>query len=290
MPALQQIGIQLFSLPRKLEEDFDEGMSMLSHMGYKELELYGPFPFSVEKAKKSWEAVTPQLGFQGSGFFGLEAKAIKAKLDSYGLKIIAAHLDLDTLHHNMPQVGEISNMVGIEYVGISLIPAEMRTSLDDYKRTADVFNNIGEKAKQEGLKFIYHNHGYGLQEIDGNIPLNMILDQTDPTLVFFEMDIFWTTAGGADPIHYLTSYPGRYSALHLKDMKPIIRFSGDGGTPDQWMALFPYMNSVGNGDLDILGIITAAREAGVKHFFVEQDIVAQPEIALKESIDYLKAI
>ena len=160
-------------------------------------------------------------------------------------------------------------------------------TLDGYRSVAEEFNKIGEQAKKIGLKFSYHNHGYGLQEMDGDIPLNLILNQTDAGLVFFEMDIYWTTAGGADPIAYLEAYPNRYHLMHIKDMKEKVRFSGDGGNPNQWIELFPYMTTAGDGIFDLQSIITAGKKAGVKHFFVEQDMVQQPEIALKKSIDYL---
>jgi sugar phosphate isomerase/epimerase len=105
--------------------------------------------------------------------------------------------------------------------------------------------------------------------------------------VFFEMDIYWTTAGGADPVKYLQEYGSRYKMIHMKDMKQLERFSGDGGDPGQWMQLFPYMTSVGDGVLDIKAIVSQAHASGVEHFFVEQDMVANPEVALRRSADFL---
>ena len=87
---------------------------------------------------------------------------------------------METLQTRMEQIGEASDILGFEYVGIPLIPKEKRETLDDYKSVAEEFNKIGEQAKKVGLKFSYHNHGYGLKEMDGQIPLNIILDQTEP--------------------------------------------------------------------------------------------------------------
>ncbi len=193
-----------------------------------------------------------------------------------------------TLQTNMEEIAEASDLLGFDYAGIPAIPQEKRMTLDGYKSVAEEFNKIGERAKKMGLKFSYHNHGYGLQEMDGEIPLNLILDQTDAGLVFFEMDIYWTMAGGADPIAYLEAYPNRYHLMHIKDMKEKVRFSGDGGDPNQWIELFPYMTTAGDGIFDLQSIVAAGKKAGVKHFFVEQDMVHQPEIALKKSINYLK--
>lgn len=287
---LSTIGVQLFSLPKLLENDFRGSIKLLAKMGYKEIEMFGPFPFSVDSVKEEWRALEPQLGFSGSGYFGHSPKEVKAILNEFGIKATATHTDMETMQTRMPLLGEAADQLGFEYVGLPAIPEEKRKTLDDYKRVAEGFNKIGEQAKEVGLKFSYHNHGYGLQEMDGQIPLNILLEETDPSLVFFEMDIYWTIAGGADPVHYFESYPGRYQLMHIKDMKEKTRFSGDGGSPSQWVELFPYMSTLGTGLLDIPAIISAAEKSGVKHFYVEQDLVQNPEVALQESFDYLKAI
>ncbi|MES1219515.1 MAG: TIM barrel protein [Bacteroidota bacterium] len=162
-----------------------------------------------------------------------------------------------------------------------------RKTLDDYKKLADAFNTIGAGAQKAGVKFAYHNHGYGLSEMDEQIPLNVILDNSDPKLVFLEMDLFWTTAGGADPVAYLEKYKNRYRLMHVKDMMKKVRFSGDGSDAQQWIELFPYMTTAGNGVLDLKTILPKAKENGVQHFIVEQDMVADPEVNLKKSVDYL---
>ena len=155
---------------------------------------------------------------------------------------------------------------------------------------ADTYNKIGETAKKEGVSFAYHNHGYGLKEMNGQIPLKLILDGTDASLVFLEMDLYWTTAGGADPVKLLETYKGRYHLMHVKDMMKKVQFSGDGGDAKQWIELFPYMTTAGSGVLDLKTIIAKAKETGVKHFIVEQDMVANPETALKKSCDYLSSL
>ncbi len=288
--GLKNIGVQLFSLPKLLENDFEGGIKLLSNLGYKEVELYGPYPFSVESVKRHWDAVTPDLGLSGSGYFGRTPQEVRSILDENGIRATATHLDMETLQTRMEQVGEAANILGFEYVGIPSIPKEKRETLDGYKSVAEEFNKIGEQAKKVGLKFSYHNHGYGLKEVDGKIPLNIVLERTDPNLVFFELDIYWTMAGGADPKGYLENYAGRYHLMHVKDMKQKVQFSGDGGNPSQWIELFPYMTTAGDGIIDLKSIINVGKKAGVKHFFVEQDMVNQPEIALKRSIDYLKTI
>ncbi|MEM7371182.1 MAG: sugar phosphate isomerase/epimerase [Bacteroidota bacterium] len=289
-PLIQNLGIQLFSLPKLLESDVRSSIQMLGEMGYTELELYGPYPFSAETNKNNWAALTPMLGFSGSGYFGHPVSEFQSILEDYNMKIPSIHTDLDTLQDHMGKLGEAGDMLGFTYVGLPAIPDDKRVTLDDYKRIADDFNKIGEEAQKNELKFAYHNHGYGLQELDGEIPLNVILDRTQADLVFFEMDIYWTSAGRANPIDYLNAYPGRYHLMHLKDMKEKVHFSGDGGDASQWIALFPFMASAGDGVLDLSGIIAAARQSGVKHFLVEQDMVDQPEIALNRSAQFLTSL
>lgn len=289
-PVVDKIGIQFFSLPKMLEKDLKSTLAMLANMGYKEVELYGPYTFSTESAKSSWANVTPALGFSGSGFFGHTAKEMKSMLAANGLSAPSMHTDLDTLRHNMPQLAEAANTIGAQYVVLPAIPGLERKTLDDYSRLAEDFNKIGADAKKHGIKYAYHNHGYGIKEVNGVMPLQKILDGTDPSLVYFEMDLYWTTAGGADPVALLEKYKGRYHLMHVKDMAKKVTFSGDGGDSNQWIELFPYMTTAGNGVLDLKTILAKAKASGMKHFIVEQDMVANPEVALKKSCDYLLGV
>lgn len=287
IPAL---GIQLFSLPLLLEKNLEAALGLLREMGYAEIELYGPYPFSDAKNRERWASLAPRLGFGGSGYWGRDEASFKELATHYGLRIPSLHTDLDTLESHMPALGAAARAMGASYVTLPAIPDDQRITLDDYQRMADRFNAIGRAAQAEGVRFAYHNHGYGLQAQGGAVPFELLVDNTDPSLVFLEMDIFWTMAGRAEPVAYLNKYKGRYKMMHLKDMKEPKHFEGDGGDAGQWMALFPNMASAGSGVLDLDGIVSTALETGVEHFFVEQDMVANPETALKESLDYLKSL
>jgi sugar phosphate isomerase/epimerase len=288
LKRVKKLGIQLFSLPKALDKDFVGSIKMLAGMGYKELELFGPFPFSDEVAIKNWANTGKMLGFSGSGYFGRTMQEVKQILDDNGLKTPSTHTDMATLMDKMGKLGEAAAVLGHQYVVLPAIPDEYRKTLDDYKRTAEKFNKIGEAAKKVGLKFGYHNHGYGLKPVDGKMPIETLLDNTDPNLVFLELDVFWTTAGGVDPIAMLEKYPKRYRMLHLKDMKEKKTFSGDGGNAGQWIPMFPLMTTAGDGVLNVAGIVQKAQDLGIKHYFVEQDMVANPEVALKRSADFLR--
>jgi sugar phosphate isomerase/epimerase len=270
-----------------LEANFAEAIGFLAKLGYHELEVFGPYTFSDPAQIARRKALAPALGFSGSGFFGHSVEQARAIFKQHGMSVPSMHSDMDTLRDRMGLQAEAAHKLGATYVTLPAVPAEMRETLDDYKRTADVLNKIGADATRHGVKLAYHNHGYGIKPIDGQVPLELLLNSTDPAHVFLELDIFWTIAGGGDPVDYLTRYKGRYKMLHLKDMKEIRRFEGDGGGPDQWIKLFPYMTSLGNGAMDLPAILATARATGVEHYFVEQDTVANPHVALRESADYL---
>jgi len=283
-------GLQVWSLAKYLDKDVEGTLKMIADHGYKELELYGPYPFSSEQDKAGWNQIVPLVGFSKSGYFGQSAREFRIVLDRYGLKTPAMHVGLDTLRKNMGELAEAAHILGQSYAGIASIPADERKTLDDYKRIADDFNKIGENAKANGIRFYYHNHGYGLQPREGVVPFNIILDRTDPTLVFLEMDVYWTTAGGADPIKYLDANPGRFKLMHVKDMKKQVRFSGDGGDPSQWIELFPFITDAGTGVLGLKKIVDHAQRAGVEHFIIENDAVTDPVDSLRKGSNFLKSV
>jgi sugar phosphate isomerase/epimerase len=287
---LNKVGIQLFSIAQLLEKDFKGTIAMLAHMGYKEIELFGPYPYSSEAAKSRWQSITPMLSFSGSGYFGLKENEVKAIFKDHNMKIPAIHTDLLTLENHMDRLSRAAETLDFEYIILPAIPEERRQTLDDYKRIAQTFNAIGKAAKEAGLKFAYHNHGYGLQEMEGEIPIQHILENTDPKFVYFEMDVVWTLAGKADPIYYLNTYADRYKLLHVKDMKTIKTFAGDGGSPREWVEIFPQITTLGTGKVPLESIISTASKNGVKHFFIEYEGAPDPEITFKESLDYLTSL
>jgi len=287
---LDRIGVQLFSLPKMLERDYAGAFAMLATLGYKEVEFFGPYSFSPEAVQQKWIAGAGDLGFSGSGWFGHTAKETRALLDRHGLSAPSMHVDLDTLLQRPTQVGEAAQAMGHSYAGIASIPDARRKTLDDYRRMADVLNDIGRRGQPYGFKALYHNHGYGLSPMEGQIPLHVLVERLDPSLVSLEMDLFWTMAGGADPVALLDAYPRHYRLMHVKDATKRVRFSGNGGDRSQWIPLFPYMTTAGNGVLELPRILSRARSNGVAHFYVEQDLAPEPEKALGASIGYLRTL
>lgn len=285
---LKKIGVQLFSIPKITEKDFAGTMQKLAAIGFKEIEFYGPYSFSATEDQKRWDAVTPSVGFSGSGFFGLTTAQVKKILDDNGLSAPSMHTGLGSLQGAMGPLAEAANTLGSRYV--VLPSAATQSSLDGYKAQAEDFNKIGGEARKHGVSFAYHNHGNGLKALDGKIPFDLLLENTDPKLVFFQMDIYWMTAGGVDVVSYLDKYQGRFRLMHVKDMSKEVRFSGDGGDPQQWMELFPYLADAGSGVLDLKTIIPHAQKSGVEHFIIERDLAPNGLDDLKNGLNYLKQL
>lgn len=283
-------GVALFTLPKSLSEDFEGTLKMISKIGYKELEFFGPYTYSTKEAQESWKQTAGMLGFSGSGYFGYAPKDLRALLDRNGLTAPSIHIDLPSLQNNMDAIAEAADVVGHKYVGIAMIPDDMRQSMDDYKKTVDIFNKIGEDAKKNGLTFFYHNHGYGHTPKEGIIPFQYILENTDPDLVKMQLDVFWFTAAGVDPKEILEKNPGRFPSLHIKDMSEKKTFAGDGESMQDWMGLFPYLADAGSGVLPLTEIIQTAKKSGAKHFFLEKDLTPEPKKALANSHDFLSKI
>jgi sugar phosphate isomerase/epimerase len=286
--TFKKIGVQFFSVPKLLEQDFDGTPGMLKRLGYSEVEFYGPYEFSGPRCDCLMGQSDPAARFfrQRILWSGREEDT-----RAVGQTWVDGAVNAYRPDHVADEDGTAQRCCACHWRDLRgfavYSPAKKRKTLDDYKHMVDALNSIGEQAERHGVEFGYHNHGYGLQEMQGQVPLQWLLKGTDPKRVFFEMDIYWTTAGGADPVKLLKEHADRYKMLHMKDMKEHKQFKGDGGDPGQWMELFPYMTTVGDGVIDIKAIVAQAQASGVEHLFVEQDMVANPEAALKRSADYL---
>lgn len=288
---LNKIGLGLFSTPKILENDLEGTCKKMAEIGIREFETYGPYSFTDNRTKASWAAVSEHLGFSASGFYGHSPEDFKSVLSHYDISVPSMHTDLYTLESNMTALGKAANTMGASYVVLPSIPEKERLDLDAYKRMAERFNEIGRQAIEEGVKFAYHNHGYGLiPEDNGVVPINIILDETDPKKVFFEMDLFWTVAGKSNPMELLKKHQGRYTMLHIKDMKTITYFKGKGSTSTEWMELFPLLVPAGSGEIPIDEILKVAYHSGVEHYFIEHDLAANPYENVESAYDYLSSL
>lgn len=244
---LKRIGVQLYTVRKALKADFDGTLRKVAAIGYKEVEF--------------------------AGYMGRTPAQVKASLKEAGLSAPAEHVDLEVLEKDWGATVEAAHTVGHEYLVVAWIDAARRGSIEDYKRIADIFNGLGRQANAAGLRFGYHNHAYEMAALEGQVPYDVLLQHTDPDLVCFEMDLYWTTDGGKDPLAYFAKYPGRFPLVHVKDRTA----SGQ-------------MVDVGQGTIDWSAIFARRKQAGMKHEFVEHDEPGDPFASIAASYGYLKAL
>ena len=252
---LDKIGIQLYTVRDVLKGDFEGTLARIGAIGYREVEFAGYFDHTPEQ--------------------------VKAALASAGLTAPATHVGPDNLGKSWDAVVNTAKAIGHEYVIVAWIPEEQRKTIDDWKRIAEQLNQAGTACRAVGLQFAYHNHDFEFVPIDGRVPYDLLLESTDPSLVKLEMDLFWATFAGADPLTYFSRSPGRYPLVHVKDMTPK-------PTPDA--ASERVMVDVGKGSIDWKRIFAKSSVAGIQHYFVEHDQPADPLASAKASYDFLRQL
>ena len=252
--TLSAFGIQLYSVKEDMAVDAQATMRSLASFGYKQFE-----------------------GFDGGKgiLWGMQPAEFKSLLSETGTTMVASHANVfENLEAQAAQAAE----VGMKYLICPWIGPQK--SLDDYKKKANEFNQIGEKLKSFGLRFAYHNHDYTFVNQEGSIPQDILMDDTDPELVDFEMDIYWVHVANAKPAEYLAKYPGRFRLCHLKD--------AESGTGD------PHQRGVllGAGEIPYADLIKQSKAIGMEYFIVEQERFPSgtPMEAAETNAKYLSAL
>lgn len=218
-----------------------------------------------------------ELGFDGvefAGYGGLTAKEVKALLDDLGLQAAASHVPLEELENNLTQVIEDQKILGSKYVVCPyLIPD--RRSEEDYKALITILDEAGERCRREGITLCYHNHDFELERLsDGRMALQAIFDDTDRKNVKAELDVYWLTKAGEQPVQWINRYKDRTPLVHLKDM-----------TTDEEQ----FFAELGTGGVDIEAVLKLGEAAGVEWWVVEQDKSRRtPFESIEISINYLK--
>ena len=255
-PYGKPIGLQLYTVRDELQKDVPGTIKKVAAVGYKEVEIYD--------------------------LYGMSPVQFTKLLKDNGLTAVSGHYLLDVEKTQWEKkVGEAKEL-GLKYMVHAILDPDQRKSLDDYKRHVDLFNKIAEQGQKAGVQFCYHNHNFEFQKFDGVTVYDYLFKHLDPHLVQFEMDCFWVTHAGQDPVALFKRHPGRFPLLHIKDLKagnpPTTEF-------DAKMGLFA---EVGKGTIDWKRIFTAAPQGGMKHFFVEQDYCEVPPLeSIKISYEYL---
>lgn len=209
-----------------------------------------------------------------SGRHGNSAADIRRMLDETRLKAVLEHVGYDIVRGTgLPQALEDIHTLGGKWIVVPSLPGSLHSPAG-YREVAREFNKAGLAARESGLKLLYHNHGTDHQVVDGVSLYDILLAETDPELVGFELDLYWAANGGASaPGELFVRHPRRFPALHVKDMAP------DGDFAD-----------VGSGVLDFPAMFDTARQGGVKQWLVEHDSPADPFASALASYTYLSRL
>jgi sugar phosphate isomerase/epimerase len=230
--AVERVGIQLYTLRAELARDLEGTIRRVAALGYAEVEL--------------------------AGLYERSPADLRALLDGAGLVAPSGHFPLPSLGPaELPRTIEACVALGHRWLVCPFLPANERT-LDHYRRHAEHFDRVGEACRAAGLRFAYHNHDFELRAEGGEVPLELLLRSTSPQLVDFELDLYWVTKGGGDPLDTIARHPGRFALWHVKDMD---------ATEQRSFA------EVGTGVIDFPAIFARSEQAGAKHYYVEQDVV-----------------
>lgn len=238
-PVKSGIGIQLYTIRDNMAKDVPGSLKQVADIGYQYLEL---------------------AGYADGKFYGYSPEEFKKIVDDLGMEVISSHTGVEVKGvdtSNVDFMAEAHAKLGVKYCVQPWLVEERRVSADSYKQFVAELNTIGDVMKKYGLQFGYHNHDFEFQEVDGLIPFtDIFMPESDPDLLTFEIDLFWVTRAGFNPVKLLQDFPGRYQLFHMKDME---------NSEDRFFA------PVGEGVIDFKEILKYKDIAGMKYMFVEQD-------------------
>ena len=238
------IGVQLYSVRGAMQKDFAGSLAKVAAIGYREVELAGLFGHSPEDVRKI--------------------------LDQNGLTAISSHVEYKTLSTDLSKQLNIAKTLGQSFIVCPFLDEQYRNE-QGLKQVTATFNHIGDESKKAGLQFAYHSHNFEFKTtVGGKFFYDALLEQTNPDLVKMEMDLYWITDAGKDPLPYFDRYPGRFPLVHVKDRTR----SGQ-------------MTEVGSGAIDWKRIFNESEKAGIQHYIVEHDEPKSPFESIKKSYTYL---
>ncbi|MFE7323418.1 sugar phosphate isomerase/epimerase family protein [Streptomyces sp. NPDC057565] len=242
------IGMHLYTMRTPLATDFRGTLERLAEIGYATVGV--------------------------SGRHGKSAADIRRMLDETRLKAVLEHVAYDIVKGaGLPQALEDIHTLGGKWIVVPSLPGSLHSPAG-YREAAREFNKAGLAARESGLKLLYHNHGTDHQVVNGVSLYDILLAETDPELVGFELDLYWAANGGASaPGEMFVRHPRRFPALHVKDMAPNGSFA-----------------DVGSGVLDFPAMFDTARRGGVKQWLVEHDSPADPFASALASYTYLSRL
>ena len=245
---IPRIGIQLYTVRRLASANLGATLARLATIGFKEVEL--------------------------AGSYNQPAKSFRTLLERNGLTAPSGHIALELIEKDPLRTFDDAHTIGHEWITVPSLPRGQHESKDDWKRVAERFNGAASTVKAAGFRFAFHNHNDIVRSANGILPVDILMRETDPSLVFYQMDIYWAVSGGADPVGLLTRYPGRFRMVHVKDGRP------------------PYTDAsqtdLGQGTIDFRRIFAAAKDT--EHYFMESDSASDPMQFAKSGYQFLNKL
>jgi sugar phosphate isomerase/epimerase len=250
---IKRFGLQLYSLRDVLPKDPKGVLKQVADFGYKQIE-----------------------GYEGSKgmFWGMTNTEFKKYMDDLGMSFVSSHCDTSK---DFEKKAADAAAIGMKYL---IYPFEgPNKTIDDYKKLTDDFNKKGEICKKNGIRFAFHNHHFSFIAVNGVFPQDILMQNTDPSLVDFEMDMYWVVTPGQDPVAWLKKYPNRFPLVHVKD-----RTKGATAAADTCI--------LGEGSINYPSILKEARKLGVQYYIVEQEKYANttPIDSAKADAEYMKKV
>jgi sugar phosphate isomerase/epimerase len=254
----EELGMVSYTYRHSFEKDIEKTLDTIQSLGIKNMEF--------------------------SNLFGADAKELRKMLDERNMVCTSFGVGYDALINNTEEVARNAKILGAEFVRVASIPHGEAFTFENAEKAVEDFNTAGKILKEKyDLTFCYHNHGYEFQPYNNGTFFDYIVENTDPDYVSFEMDVLWVFHPGHDPVELLKKYGNRFKLMHVKDLKKGIKGDYSGSTPvENDVAL-------GTGQLDLPAIIKAAKAAGVKYYYIEDE---SPNVAVQvpKSIAYLRSL
>jgi sugar phosphate isomerase/epimerase len=276
--ALDAIGVQLYTVRNQISKDAAATLKGIADIGYKEVEVIRATLATVGPLVKQ-DGLNPVSVHVDGVLITGNWEMQKALVKAYPQAALPDGYDLAACIKDVQALG--SKYMVMPY----LMPQERPKDAAGFEALAKALNTAGEQIKKAGMQLCYHNHAFEFAPLpDGRRAFDVMMGAADPALVKLELDVFWVSVAGADPVALINQYAGRIALMHLKDKMKGAPQSFSEGVPPQTFV------EVGSGALDFPAILKAAAAAKVEHYFVEQDQSPDPLASLKKSYDYLRSL
>lgn len=248
------LGVQLFTVRNQAARNLPKVLDQIHRIGYQTVETF-------------------------AGDYNLSAASLRHTIHGAGLRAPSGHFNYDGFDTRF----NYAKVLGLDWMVCPMIAPTLWGSPEGFKTAAKKFNEWGKQAKAQGMRFAFHNHDYEFRPMGNTNGYDILINETDPELVFFEVDTYWVAQAGHDPLKLMKRLGPRLKMLHLKDRKAGAPTSYDMGSDSA------FFRPVGHGSLDWKAIMTEGERLGVEHYFVEQDETRVPPVeAIRESFDYLE--